>query len=222
MPPDSMLFADRMMVASELLSSMRSPSTRVKTRRTTGYMTRASLASANVEIGARFRACGAAILDQEMDAIFRNLLDDIASTPTLERHRATAANRIVLLCRNLADQIRQYEHLRGLAASPMSQKSSATTTSSSDAPPENRAARKIPDLHAAHPAIRPNHIPRQPNPRPARRASHAPQSVTRSAILRLCYETVSNAAPLRNLKRSCRTKWQATPRSRWISPSKVS
>jgi hypothetical protein len=56
-----------------------------------------------------------AILDQEMDAIFRNLLDDIASAPTLERHRATAANRIVLLCRNLADQIRQYEHLRGLA-----------------------------------------------------------------------------------------------------------
>lgn len=54
------------------------------------------------------------LLDHEMDAIFRNLLDDIESAPTLERHRATAANRIVLLCRNLADQIRQYEHLRGL------------------------------------------------------------------------------------------------------------
>jgi len=67
-----------------------------------------------IELGRAVLAL-AAILDQEMDAIFRNLLDDIASAPTLERHRATAANRIVLLCRNLADQIRQYEHLRGLA-----------------------------------------------------------------------------------------------------------
>lgn len=67
-----------------------------------------------IELGRAVLAL-AAILDQEMDAIFRNLLDDIASASTLERHRATAANRIVLLCRNLADQIRQYEHLRGLA-----------------------------------------------------------------------------------------------------------
>jgi len=66
-----------------------------------------------VELGRAVLAL-AAILDQEMDAIFRNLLDDFASAPTLERHRATTANRIVLLCRNLADQIRQYEHLRGL------------------------------------------------------------------------------------------------------------
>jgi len=67
-----------------------------------------------VELGRAVLAL-AAILDQEMDAIFRNLLDDIAGAPTLERHRATAANRIVLLCRNLADQIREYEHLRRLA-----------------------------------------------------------------------------------------------------------
>lgn len=67
-----------------------------------------------IELGRAVLAL-AAILDQEMDAIFRNLLDDLASAPTLERHRATAANRIVLLCRNLADQVRQYEHLRGLA-----------------------------------------------------------------------------------------------------------
>ena len=67
-----------------------------------------------IELGRAVLAL-AAILDQEMDAIFRNLLDDLASAPTLERHRATAANRIVLLCRNLADQFRQYEHLRGLA-----------------------------------------------------------------------------------------------------------
>jgi hypothetical protein len=67
-----------------------------------------------IEIGRAVLAL-AAILDQEMDAIFRNLLDDIASAPTLERHRATTANRIVLLCRNLAEQIRLYEHLRGLA-----------------------------------------------------------------------------------------------------------
>jgi hypothetical protein len=67
-----------------------------------------------IELGRAVLAL-AAILDEKMDAIFRNLLDDIASAPTIERHRATAANRIVLLCRNLADQIRRYEHLRGLA-----------------------------------------------------------------------------------------------------------
>jgi hypothetical protein len=66
-----------------------------------------------VELGRAVLAL-AAVLDHEMDSIFMNLLDDVASAPALERHRATTANRIVLLCRNLADQIRQYEHLRAL------------------------------------------------------------------------------------------------------------
>jgi len=66
-----------------------------------------------IELGRAVLAL-AMLLDHEMDAIFQNLLDDIESAPTLERHRATAANRIVLLCRNLADHIRQYEHLRSL------------------------------------------------------------------------------------------------------------
>ena len=55
------------------------------------------------------------LLDQEMDAIFQRLIEEVAFTaPGLEHKRAVAANRIVLLCRNLADEVRRYEHLRWL------------------------------------------------------------------------------------------------------------
>jgi hypothetical protein len=57
----------------------------------------------------------AALLDREMDAIFQDLLLSLAGDDPLERQRATAANRVVLLCRDLADQVRRYEHLRWLA-----------------------------------------------------------------------------------------------------------
>jgi hypothetical protein len=55
------------------------------------------------------------LLDREMDAIFQRLIEEVAFTaPGLEHKRAVAANRIVLLCRNLAAEIRRYEHLRSL------------------------------------------------------------------------------------------------------------
>ena len=56
----------------------------------------------------------AALLDREMDAIFRDILEHLANKSPLERQRAVAANRVVLLCRNLAEEVRRYEHLRGL------------------------------------------------------------------------------------------------------------
>ncbi len=53
----------------------------------------------------------AALLDREMDAIFQDLLEGLAVASPRERRRAATANRVVLLCRNLADEIRRYEHL---------------------------------------------------------------------------------------------------------------
>lgn len=52
-----------------------------------------------------------ALLDREMDAIFQDLLEELAEVSPRERRRAVAANRVVLLCRNLADEIRRYERL---------------------------------------------------------------------------------------------------------------
>ena len=52
-----------------------------------------------------------AILDREMDAIFKDLLDELAEASPRGRQRAVAANRVVLLCRSLADEVRRYEHL---------------------------------------------------------------------------------------------------------------
>ena len=52
-----------------------------------------------------------AILDREMDAIFMDLLPDLAGATPRRRQRTVAANRIVLLCRSLADEVRRYEHL---------------------------------------------------------------------------------------------------------------
>lgn len=52
-----------------------------------------------------------ALLDREMDAIFQDLLEEMSVASPRERRRAAAANRVVLLCRNLADEIRRYEHL---------------------------------------------------------------------------------------------------------------
>jgi len=52
-----------------------------------------------------------ALLDREMDAIFQNLLEGLDVASACERRRAVAANRVVLLCRNLAEEVRRYEHL---------------------------------------------------------------------------------------------------------------
>ena len=52
------------------------------------------------------------LLDREMDAIFKDLLEMVIdAAPSLEQQRAVAANRIVLICRSLADEVRRYEHL---------------------------------------------------------------------------------------------------------------
>jgi hypothetical protein len=52
-----------------------------------------------------------ALLDREMDAVFQDLLEELAMASPRERRRAVAANRVVLLCRNLAGEIRRYERL---------------------------------------------------------------------------------------------------------------
>ena len=52
-----------------------------------------------------------AILDREMDAIFMDLLPDLALATPRQRQRTVAAHRIVLICRSLADEVRRYEHL---------------------------------------------------------------------------------------------------------------
>ncbi len=51
-----------------------------------------------------------ALLDREMDAVFQNLLEELDLASSCERRRAVTANRVVLLCRNLAGEIRRYEH----------------------------------------------------------------------------------------------------------------
>lgn len=67
-----------------------------------------------VELG-RATLALAGLLDREMNAIFQDILSNLDGDDLLERHRATAANRVVLLCRDLAEQVRRYEHLRWLA-----------------------------------------------------------------------------------------------------------
>lgn len=67
-----------------------------------------------VELG-RATIALAALLDREMDAIFQDILPNLADADPLERRRATAANRIVILCRDLAGQVQRYEHLAWLA-----------------------------------------------------------------------------------------------------------
>jgi len=55
------------------------------------------------------------LLDREMDAIFKDLLEEVINAaPSLQQQRAVAANRIVLICRSLADELRRYEHVRWL------------------------------------------------------------------------------------------------------------
>jgi len=66
-----------------------------------------------VELG-RATLALAALLDREMNAIFQDILPNLADADPLERRRATAANRVVILCRDLADQVRRYEHLAWL------------------------------------------------------------------------------------------------------------
>jgi len=57
----------------------------------------------------------ALLLHREMDAIFRDLIEEVRCTsPSLNHQRAVSANRIVLICRNLAEEIHRYEHLRWL------------------------------------------------------------------------------------------------------------
>lgn len=66
--------------------------------------------SAEIAIG-RATVNITALLDREMDAIFQNLLEGLDVASSCGRRRAVAANRVVLLCRNLAEEIRRYEHL---------------------------------------------------------------------------------------------------------------
>ncbi len=54
------------------------------------------------------------LLDREMDAIFHRFLEEIQEPESIQRQRAAAANRIVLLCRGLAGELHRYEHLRWL------------------------------------------------------------------------------------------------------------
>ena len=52
------------------------------------------------------------LLDQQMDAIFARSLEEVQEPQPIQRQRAAAANRIVLICRSLADELRRYEHLQ--------------------------------------------------------------------------------------------------------------
>lgn len=67
-----------------------------------------------VELG-RATLALAALLDREMNAISHDIRTNFEDADPLERRRASAAYRIVIHCRNLAEQIRRYEHLTWLA-----------------------------------------------------------------------------------------------------------
>lgn len=54
------------------------------------------------------------LLHREMDAIFNDILENIPDASPLQRHQAGAANRIVVLCRSLGDELDRYAHLRYL------------------------------------------------------------------------------------------------------------
>jgi hypothetical protein len=54
------------------------------------------------------------MLHREMDAIFNDILENLLDDGPLQRQRASAANRIVLLCRSLRDELDRYAHLRFL------------------------------------------------------------------------------------------------------------
>ena len=51
------------------------------------------------------------LLARQMDDVFLYLVEDAGTDPRDPIHRtAEAANRIVVLCRRLADEIRRYQH----------------------------------------------------------------------------------------------------------------
>lgn len=52
-----------------------------------------------------------ALLDREMDAVCGDLLEEMAEASPCGCRRTTAAHRVVILCRSLADEIRRYEQL---------------------------------------------------------------------------------------------------------------
>jgi hypothetical protein len=54
------------------------------------------------------------LLDREMDAIFKDIIENLLEDCPLQTQRASAANRIVLLCRSLRDELDRYTHLRAL------------------------------------------------------------------------------------------------------------
>lgn len=54
------------------------------------------------------------LLDREMDAIFKDIIENLLEGCPLQTQRAAAANRIVLLCRSLRDELDRYAHLRAL------------------------------------------------------------------------------------------------------------
>ena len=55
-----------------------------------------------------------ALLDREMDAVFQDILEGLGTASACQRRRAASANRIVLLCRNLGQEIQRYERLSWL------------------------------------------------------------------------------------------------------------
>jgi hypothetical protein len=54
------------------------------------------------------------LLEREMEATARDIREHLSRTSPLQRLRGAAAAAVVDLCRELADQIRRYERLRGL------------------------------------------------------------------------------------------------------------
>ena len=66
-----------------------------------------------VELGKATLAI-AALLEREMGALALDIREHLARGSPLQRLRGTAAEAVVELCRELADQVRRYERLRGL------------------------------------------------------------------------------------------------------------
>jgi|CXWL01.1.fsa_nt_gi hypothetical protein len=67
-----------------------------------------------VELG-RATLALAALLDREMRAVSQDICNGFNDADPSERRRAAVANRIVIHCRKLAEQVRCYEHLTWLA-----------------------------------------------------------------------------------------------------------
>lgn len=67
----------------------------------------------DVELGKATLAI-ASLLEREMEATARDIREHLARGSPLQRLRGAAAEAVAGLCRELADQVRRYERLRGL------------------------------------------------------------------------------------------------------------